>query len=70
MMPHEYDREIIKLREMVISLEFRINSQRKLIDDLSEQIQYWETKNGQANTQDRERPEERTKGHKKASKDG
>ncbi len=66
MMPHEYDREIIKLREMVIALEFRINSQRKLIDDLSEQIQYWETKNGQANTQGAEGHKESNKRHKKA----
>ena len=48
MMPHEYEREIHKLREMVIALEFRVNVQKKLIDELSEKIKALEEQNGQA----------------------
>ena len=66
-MPHEYEREIHKLREMVIALEFRVNVQKKLIDELSEKIKALEEQNGQANSQDSKRSEERPKGHKKAS---
>ena len=70
MMPHEHDREIHKLREMVVALEFRVKTAERDITALFATIQIQQKQieelYGQADKQDCERPEKGHKGHKKA----
>ena len=74
MMPHEYEKEIRALKEKFNEFRnyclFEISGLHTFIDMQQKQIDKLKELHGQADTQSRERPEERPKGHKKASKDG
>jgi SMC interacting uncharacterized protein involved in chromosome segregation len=70
---NQIDRDIRTLKERIRDLELQVDNQGILIRDFfDEREQYRKelAKHGQANPQDRERSQERTKGHKKASENG